>query len=239
MGHKVHPKSFRLATIYHWDSKWFARKKYADFLKQDVMIRSFLKKELKDAGVDSVQIERGANDFTVNVIVAKPGLIIGRGGAGAEDLRLKIQKQFFPKTKSSIKLNIQEVSKPGLSAPIVLQAMINDLEKRMPFRRILKQTIGRVTKAGAQGVKVMVSGRLNGAEIARREMLISGKIPLTNLRADIDFASGDAHTIFGVIGVKIWIYRGEIFSAASARLTDGQGFASGGNKKEEEAKKVS
>lgn len=215
MGHKVHPTSFRLATIYNWDSKWFSRKKYADYLQQDILIKEFLRKNLKDAGLDSIQIERGANEATINLAVAKPGLIIGRGGVGAEELRQKIQKKFFKGEKLNIRLNIQEVAKPALSAPVVIQGMINDLEKRMPFRRVLKQTINRVTKAGALGVKVMVSGRLNGAEIARREMLISGKIPLTNLRADISYTSGLAQTIYGVIGVKIWIYRGEVFNNTS------------------------
>ena len=139
------------------------------------------------------------------------GLIIGRGGIGAEELRKNIQKNFFAKDKFAVKLNIQEVSKPNLSAQIVVQNMINDLEKRMPFRRVLKQTIERVRRAGAQGVKVMVSGRLDGAEIARREKLTDGKLPLTKLRADISYANGIAQMTYGVLGVKIWIYRGDIF----------------------------
>lgn len=211
MGHKVHPKIFRLSTILESDAKWFSRKKYAAFLKQDMEMKEFLLKQIKEAGVDSVQFERGANEVTITVQVAKPGLIIGRGGAGAEELRKKIQKKFFAKDKFTVKLNIQEFSRPNLSAPIVVQSMINDLEKRLPFRRVLKQTIERVRRAGALGVKVMVSGRLDGAEIARREKLTNGKLPLTNLRADISYAHGIARMTYGVLGVKIWIYRGDIF----------------------------
>ena len=213
MGHKVHPTIFRMSTIYRWNSKWFASnlQEYSKFLREDLKIKNYLGKKLKEAGIDSIQIERNAKEAVVILNVAKPGIIIGRGGAGVEELRKDLQKRFFNK-KFNLKVNVQEYSKPNLSAHIMIQTMIADLEKRMPFRRVLKSTIEKVRKAGAQGVKVMVSGRLNGAEIARREMLVSGKIPLQNLRADIDFASDFARTIYGVIGVKIWIYRGEIFN---------------------------
>lgn len=215
MGHKVHPKIFRIGTIYSWDSKWFVndKKKFPKLVQQDILIREYLKKKLKDVGIDSIQIERNAKETVLNLVVAKPGMIIGRGGAGIEELRKDLLKKFFLRQKSAnLKINVQEVSRQNLSAPIVAQLMINDLEKRIPFRRVLKQTVERVRKAGAQGVKVMVSGRLNGAEIARREMLVSGKLPLQNLRADIDYTCGVARTIYGAIGVKIWIYRGEIFN---------------------------
>lgn len=221
MGHKVQPTIFRLSTIYKWNSKWFSadKKKYAQFLRQDLLIKKYLKNKLKEAGVDVIQIDRNAKEVVITLIVAKPGLIIGRGGAGVEELRKKLQETFFKKEKNNVKVNIQEVNKPNLSAPIVLQLMITEIEKRVAFRRVLKQTVERVRKAGAQGVKVMVSGRLNGAEIARREMLVSGKIPLQNLRADIDFASDIAQTIYGVIGVKVWIYRGEIFNALQNKIS--------------------
>ncbi len=214
MGHKVHPKSFRLATIYSSDSKWFSRKRYADFLRQDVLIKGFLKGILKEAGLDSIQVERGANEMTITLLVAKPGLIIGRGGVGAEELRKKIQKKFFTKEKLNVRLNIQEVSKPQLSATIVAQHIAAELEKRLPFRRVLKQTVEKVRQAGAGGVKIMVSGRLDGSEIARREKLTEGKLPLQNLRADIDYAQSIAQMTYGVLGIKIWIYRGEIFKTA-------------------------
>lgn len=213
MGHKVHPTIFRMSTIYKWNSKWFSsnRELYSKFLREDIKIKNYLGKKLKESGIDSIQIERNAKEVIVTLIVAKPGVIIGRGGAGIEEVRKDLQKNFFKK-KTNFKLNVQECVKPNLSAHIVIQSMVNDLEKRMPFRRVLKTTIEKVRKAGALGVKVMVSGRLNGAEIARREMLVSGKIPLQNLRADIDYAGEVARTIYGAIGVKIWIYRGEIFN---------------------------
>lgn len=212
MSHKVHPKIFRIGTIYTWDSKWFARKGYAKFLREDLAIREYLMKEFKDAGMDSIGIERTPHDITVSLSAAKPGMIIGRGGAGAEDLRKKVQKKFFD-VKTNVKVNILEVARPALSATIIGQGVVAEIEKRVPFRRVLKQAVERARKAGALGVKIAVSGRLNGAEIARREFVTEGKIPLQNLRSDIDFNSVAAHTIFGVIGVKVWVYRGDIFAS--------------------------
>ena len=211
MGHKVHPKIFRIGEIYTWDSKWFARPKdYAKFLQQDILIKKFLKKELKEAAVGQIEIERGPNLITVIIHSAKPGVIIGRGGQGIEDLKKKVKIKFLDK-KVSLNINIQEVANPNLSAELIVQSMIADIEKRMPFRRVMKQAIGRVEKAGAKGVKVRCGGRLNGAEIARTETLTSGKLPLHTLRADIDYARGVARTTYGAIGVKVWIYKGEIF----------------------------
>jgi small subunit ribosomal protein S3 len=215
MGQKVHPKAFRLGVINTWSSKWYAsprNRAYQQQLRADVEMREWLAKELKDAAVDHIDVERSPSSVSVVIHTAKPGIIIGRAGAGAEELKKKLLSKFFPKkTKVNVKLNIIEVGRPNLSSAIVLQGMIADIEKRMPFRRVLKMSVERVTKAGALGVKVMVSGRLNGAEIARREMLSSGSVPLQNLRADIDYAQGFAHTIFGAIGIKVWIYRGEVF----------------------------
>lgn len=211
MSHKVHPTIFRIGSIYTWDSKWFARKGYAKFLRDDLAIREYLMKELKDVGVDTIGIERTPHDITVSVSAAKPGMIIGRGGVGAEELRKKLQKKFFDAT-TNVKVNILEVAHPALSAQIVAQGVVTELEKRVPFRRVLKQSIERTRKAGALGVKIAVSGRLNGAEIARREFITEGKIPLQNLRSDIDFVQSIARTIYGVIGVKVWIYRGDIFA---------------------------
>lgn len=211
MGNKAHPKGLRIAKIYTWDSKWFLEKKdYALSLRQDILIREFLKNKLKEAGVDNINIERSANSITIIIKAAKPGIIIGRSGIGAEDLKKEV-KNFFLDPKTNLNLNILELERSGLSAAVVLQGMIADIEKRIPFRRVMKSAIGRVEKAGAKGIKVTVSGRLNGAEIARSETLSSGKIPLHTLRADIDYAQGPAHTIYGAIGVKIWIYKGEIF----------------------------
>lgn len=215
MGQKVHPKAFRLGIIATWSSKWYAsprNRSYQQQLKVDVEVREWLMKQLKEAAVDHVDVERSPSSVSIVIHTAKPGVIIGRAGAGAEDLKKKILSKFFPKkSKVNVKLNIIEVSRPNLCSAIVLQGMAADIEKRMPFRRVLKMAVERVTKAGALGVKVMVSGRLNGAEIARREMLSSGSVPLQNLRADIDYAQGFAQTIFGAIGIKVWIYRGEVF----------------------------
>lgn len=217
MGQKVHPKIFRIKNIYSWDSKWFSRKDYQKFLEEDVKIRAFLMKELRGAAIDRVDIERTQNNLTVAIHTAKPGMIIGRGGQGAEELKAKIIKKFLPDMKKkdrkmNMNLNIQEVQKPALSAKIVADAIAIDLEKRMPFRKVMKQALDKIEKAGAFGAKVAVSGRLNGAEIARREKLSWGNIPLQNLRADINFATGTAFTAsYGTIGIKVWIYKGEVF----------------------------
>lgn len=212
MGQKVHPKIFRTgqSQIYTWNSKWFAKKDYIARLRQDILLREFLKKNLKDASVAKIEIERTANAVTIVIHSAKPGLIIGHAGTGIEDLKKKVKEKFLEK-KTTLNLNVQEVQNPSLAAEVVLQAMISDIEKRIPFRRVMKQTISRVERAGAQGVKVVCSGRLDGAEIAREETLSWGKIPLHTLRADIDYAGGAAFTIYGAIGIKVWIYRGEVF----------------------------
>ena len=211
MGHKVHPTAHRLNVIYPWDSRWYARRgSYKFKLKQEVELRDYLKKKVKEAGLDSISVRRSAKEVNVILRVAKPGLIIGRGGAGIEELKKNIQKMFFAKDVQ-VKVQVYEVRQPSLSAAIVAYQMAQDIEKRMPFRRVLKQSIERVMKAGAKGVMVSVAGRLNGNEIARRETLSDGKIPLQTLRADVDYALHEANTIYGVIGVKVWIYKGEVF----------------------------
>jgi len=213
MGKKVNPKIFRIGITKTWPSVWFSHGKvYIKNIQQDVKVRKFLLKEFREAGVDRVEIERSVKKISVNIYTAKPGVIIGRGGTGAEDLKKKIHDNFLKSFRlGEISLNIFEVDRPNLSAQITTQAMIIDIEKRMPFRRVMKQAISRVERAGALGVKIVVSGRLNGAEIARTEKLVSGKVPLNTLRADIDYARGTAHTTYGCIGVKVWIYKGEIF----------------------------
>jgi len=218
MGKKVNPKIMRVGITRGWDSKWFSdQKTYISKLKQDLAVRRFLLKEFKEAGVDRVDIERSAKDkIMVNVHTAKPGILIGRGGAGIEDLKKKIHTKFLKNFRmNEINLTITEVNRPNLSAQILVQSMILEIEKRMPFKRVMKQVIGRVERAGALGIKVMVSGRLNGAEIARTEMLSAGKLPLQTLRADIDYARGVAHTTYGTIGVRAWVYKGEIFEKSS------------------------
>lgn len=214
MGQKVHPKVFRIGTIYTWKSKWFSKRGYQTQLQADVQLRRWLKKKLKGASVAGIEIERGASSLTVNIQTAKPGLVIGRGGAQAEELKKQIKEKFLNKDET-LQLNIQEVANPMLSAEIVAENMVLELEKRMPFRRVMKQAIDQAMKAGALGVKVVVGGRLNGAEIARTEKLIVGKVPLHTLRADIDYSRNAARTTYGVIGVKVWINRGEVMTDAN------------------------
>jgi small subunit ribosomal protein S3 len=213
MGKKINPKVFRIGVTKTWPSKWFdVGQNYILKLEQDIRLRRFLLKDLKEAGIDRAEIERNANKISVSIYTAKPGLIIGRGGTGVEDLKKKIHTKFLKNFKpGQINVNIFEVDRPNLSAQIILQSMIMDIEKRMPFRRVMKQAMSRVERAGALGVKIIVSGRLNGVEIARSEMLNYGKVPLHTLRADIDYARGTAHTTYGTIGVKAWIYKGEKF----------------------------
>jgi len=212
MGHKVHPKIFRIKQMNGWSSKWFQRgENYKKSLEEDIAIYDFLDKKLKEASVDRIEIERSRNNVNIIIHTGKPGLIIGRSGAGIEDLKKQIKNNFFAGTRLVININIQEVTKPSLSSGIVAEQIVGDLEKRIPYRRVMKSAIDRVQKAGAKGVKIKLSGRLNGVEIARKETLSWGKIPLQNLRADIDYAYKIARTIYGAIGVKVWIYRGEVF----------------------------
>lgn len=211
MGSKVHPKSFRLATIGSWNSVWFAKKDFPKFLQEDEQIRLFLDKRLKEAQVDRIVIERSGQQLVVTISAAKPGVVIGRAGAGIEDLKTAMMKQLFPGRRVAMSINVREVTQPSLSARIIGQQIASDIERRLPFRRSMKSAIDRVMKSGAEGVKIVVSGRLNGAEIARREKLAQGKVPLHNLRADIDYARVPAHTIYGVIGITVWINRGEVF----------------------------
>jgi len=218
MGHKVNPKALRLNITRTWPSKWFARgENLIKNLEQDVKLRNYLFTELREAGVDRVEIERGSHNITIGIFTAKPGILIGRGGSGAGDLKKKLHDKFLKNFKlGEINLNITEVDRPNLSSAIIAQAMAIDIEKRMPFRRVMKQAISRIERAGALGVKAVVSGRLNGAEIARTEMLTSGKVPLHTLRADIDFAKATAKTTYGTIGIKLWIYKGDVFKREEA-----------------------
>ena len=218
MGHKVNPKVIRLNITRTWPSKWFSTgKNMIKNLEQDVRMRKFLFTELREAGMDRVEIERSGHKITIGLFTAKPGIIIGRGGSGAGDLKKKLHDKFLKNFRlSDINLNITEFDRPNLSSMIIAQAMAIDIEKRMPFRRVMKQSINKVERAGALGVKVVVSGRLNGSEIARTEMLTSGKVPLHTLRADIDFAKTTARTTYGAIGIKFWIYKGDVFKKEEA-----------------------
>lgn len=210
MGHKVQPTIHRMQVIYTWDSKWCAGKNYAKQVEQDIKIREFLFKKFKEAHIDAIGIERGPKEVRITILAAKPGMVIGRGGQGIDDLRKTIERKFLQMSLKA-KLNIKEVKSPALSAQVVGQSMVEEIERRIPFRRVMKQAIDRVMKAGAKGVKIAMAGRLNGVEIARREKLAAGTVPLITLRSDVDYAFVEAHTIYGKIGIKIWICHGKVF----------------------------
>lgn len=207
MGQKVHPHGFRVGVIKDWDTRWIAKKKdFAAFIKEDYDIREFLKKKLYSAGISRIEIERAANKITVNIHAGRTGVIIGKGGAGVDQVKSELNKLIG----KSVALNIIEVKRPDIDAQLVAENIALQLERRISFRRAMKQAMGRTMKAGAQGIKTMVSGRLGGAEIARSEQYHEGSIPLQTLRADIDYGVAEAHTTYGRIGVKVWIYKGEI-----------------------------
>ncbi|MDD2767034.1 MAG: 30S ribosomal protein S3 [Candidatus Moranbacteria bacterium] len=213
MGNKVNPTGIRLGITTQWQSLWFGTKKtYSEQLRKDVEIRSLIMSKWKAAAIASVRIDRSMNVVKLMVETARPGVLIGRGGTGIEDLARVIKKKFFAGKKVDLKVDVQEVKNPETSAILVGQQVAEQLEKRMPFRRILKTMLDQVeANKTVQGVKIELCGRLGGAEMARREWLSRGKIPLHTLRADIDFARTEAHTTYGVIGIKTWIYKGEKF----------------------------
>lgn len=210
MGHKVHPKIHRTQVIYTWDSRWFSQKNYALFAKQDLAVRKYLMKKFKDANIDSISVERGPKNMTITILAAKPGFIIGRSGQGLDGVRKYIETRIL-QMGLKVKLQVRELRSPALSAMVVAQTIAAETERRVPFRRLMKQSIERVMKAGGKGVKIRMSGRLNGVEIARTESLATGKVPLITLRSDVDYASVTAQTLYGAIGIKVWIYQGEVF----------------------------
>lgn len=219
MGQKVHPRAFRLGVIGTWNSKWFSRRGYSLLLREDVEIRKYISQKLREASVAQIEIERSSSGVTITIETSRPGMVIGRGGASLEQLKKGLLR-FVGRGKGgkfNLKLNIQEVTNPDQNAQIVMRNVIEQIEKRLPFRRVMKHTIDQVMRSGALGAKVMLAGRLNGAEIARTEKLARGTIPLQTIRADIDYARGAANTTYGTIGVKVWIYRGEIFEKKASR----------------------
>ncbi|MBI4093269.1 MAG: 30S ribosomal protein S3 [Candidatus Kerfeldbacteria bacterium] len=212
MGQKVHPRIFRIGVIGGWNAKWFARRGYSQMLREDIEIRKFLSDKLRDAGLANIEIERSNSGLIVTVFTSRPGMVIGRGGAGVEQLKAGLTGLVAAGNKKvSLKLNIQEVQNPDQNAQVVVRGVIDQIEKRLPFRRVMKHAVEQMMRSGALGAKVMLAGRLNGAEIARTEKLAAGTIPLQTLRADVDYARGAARTTYGAIGVKVWIYRGEVF----------------------------
>jgi small subunit ribosomal protein S3 len=226
VGHKVHPYGFRLGVSRSWNAKWFADKDYTSLLQEDIAIRQLIERRLANASVSDVEIERGINHVTVTIHTAKPGIVIGKGGANVESLRQQVGKL----SSRKVKLEIREIRQPELDAQLVASNIAQQLSRRIAFRKAMKQAVQRTMKAGAKGVKVAVAGRLGGSEMARREWEKEGRIPLGTLRADISYGQVHAHTTYGRIGVKVWVYRGDIMperqaphAAATTAATPGAG----------------
>jgi len=206
VGQKVHPVGLRIGVIRDWESKWFAGKDYSTLLHEDIKIREYVSKRLNDASVSKIEIERAANRVNVTIHTAKPGMVIGKGGTEVEALRKALNQL----TGKRVHINILEIKRADLDAKLVAENIARQLENRISFRRAQKQTIQRAMRAGAQGIKTQVSGRLGGADIARAEHYSEGTVPLHTLRADIDYGTAEADTTYGKLGVKVWIYRGEV-----------------------------
>ena len=220
MGQKINPTGLRIGVIKDWESRWFAKKgEFGDTLVEDNKIREFLLELLAPAGVPKVEIERDPKRIRINIFCAKPGIVIGRGGAEIEKLKETVKKMLGG--DKDVFINITEIKQPDLNAQLVAESIAAQLEKRVSFRRALKQSIGRTMKAGAKGIKAQVSGRLGGAEIARTEQYHEGTIPLQTIRADIDYGFAEAKTTYGRIGVKIWIYKGEVLHESRKTKREG------------------
>jgi len=212
MGQKVNPVGLRLGYNKSWSAHWFSSNNYAAFLKEDAMIKALIKKRYVNSGVSSVDIYRNRGDLTISIHTSKPGVIIGRSGVGAQDLRAQMEKMLFknilPKQRPSLRINIVEVKNPELSAQIVAETIANQIERRISVKRAIRQAIERTMEKKALGIKIRVSGRLGGAEIARSEIMSNGSVPLQTMRSDVSYALAEAKTTFGVIGIKVWIYLG-------------------------------
>ena len=217
MGQKVNPHGLRVGIIKDWDTKWYAEKDFADYLVEDVKIRKYIKKKLYVAGVSKIAIERTAGRVKISVYTAKPGIVIGKNGQAIEELKAEIQKM----TSQKVAVNIEEIKRPETDAQLVAERIALDLENRVTFRRAMKQAMGRTMKFGAKGIKTAVSGRLGGADIARTESYHDGTIPLQTLRADIDYGFAEADTTYGKLGVKVWIYKGEVLPVKAAKKEGG------------------
>ena len=216
MGQKVHPTGFRLGIATDWTSKWYADSaNFADFLEEDLKIREFLKQKLAQAAVSRIQISRPAKSVAVTIHTARPGIIIGKKGEDIERLRIEVA-QLVSVHINNVKISIEEIRKPELDAQLVAEGIASQLERRVMFRRAMRRSVTNAMRIGAEGIKINVSGRLNGAEIARNEWYREGRVPLHTLRADIDYGLAEAHTTYGVIGVKVWIFKGEVFDKPEA-----------------------
>ena len=219
MGQKVHPIGFRLGVVKGWQSRWYAERDYKDVYAEDDLIRQSINKELFNASVSRIEIERAAaNQVSVTIYTAKPGIVIGKSGEKVDKLRAMLEA----KTKKRVRLNIMEIRQPELDAYLVGRSVAEQLEKRVSFRRAMKQAVQKTMRANAKGIRIICGGRLGGAEIARSEKEVEGKIPLHTLRADIDYGLAEAHTTFGVIGIKVWIYKGDILPSKRREAIEGQ-----------------
>ncbi len=219
MGQKVHPKGFRLGVIYDWDSRWFARKDFSELLLEDQMIREHIKGKLPLAGVSRIEIERKPQEATITVHAAKPGMVIGRGGTGIEALR----KELAQKTGKRIILHAVEIKRPEIDAQLVAENIAESIQRRVSYRRAMRQAMFRAMRSGAKGIRLKASGRLGGAEIARRERAGEGTVPLHTLRADVDYGFAEARTTYGRIGIKVWIYKGDILPARAQKPAAAEG----------------
>jgi small subunit ribosomal protein S3 len=213
MAQKINPIIHRIPTTQTWRSRWFASnsKLYKKLLQQDIEIRKMFKSKLPDAGIEKIEIERSPDQLIITVHTSKPGVVIGRGGLGAETIKKDIKTKYLKAEKINLQINIKEVNQPQLSASIMAQNMAQDLLKRIPYRRTMKRALDQIMKAGAKGAKIELKGRLDGAEIARKERLQSGNVPLQTFRADIDYSRTAAFTTYGAVGIKVWVYKGEVF----------------------------
>ncbi len=219
MGQKVHPTGFRLGIATDWTSKWYADSdQFADFLDEDLKIREFLKKKLSQAAVSRIQISRPAKSIVVTIHTARPGLIIGKKGEDIEKLRIEVASRVSVHI-NNVKINIEEIRKPELDAQLVAEGIASQLERRVMFHRAMRRSVTNAMRLGAEGIKINVSGRLNGAEIARNEWYREGRVPLHTLRADVDYGFAEALTTYGILGVKVWIYKGEVFDFEDREAT--------------------
>ena len=214
MGQKTHPIGFRLGVIREWQTTWFAQRPddYRNLVKEDMAVRDTINERFPDAGVSRIDIERGSSDATVTIHTARPGIVIGRGGQRVEQLRRDLERL----TSRRVRLNVQEIRQPELDAYLVARNVADQLVRRIAFRRAIRQAVSRTMQAGAEGIKILIAGRLGGADIARKEKAMEGRVPLHTLRADIDYGLAEAATEFGRIGVKVWIYKGEVLKPSSA-----------------------
>ncbi|RYL89894.1 30S ribosomal protein S3 [Sporolactobacillus sp. THM7-4] len=217
MGQKINPIGFRIGIIRDWESKWYADKNYAEYLHEDIKIRKYIENRLKDAAVSSIELERAANRINITIRTAKPGMVIGKGGSEVEELRKALNNM----TGKRVHVNIFEIKQADLDAKLVAENIARQLESRISWRRAQKQTLQRAMRAGAKGIKTQVAGRLGGADMARTEDYSEGTVPLHTLRADIDYGTAEADTTYGKIGVKVWIYRGEVLPTKGTNNKEG------------------